>query len=100
MENSSESVIDISFQIHQSLDPLTHIRVRGWKESWRAIIVLEVCGSMGASLSLKNNSQSKLELAKSCAKNIYHKRKDDERLGVLAFRKKLIKRSFLNFWII
>ena len=52
------------------------------------MIVLDVSGSMGESLSGKNSTQSKLVLAKSCVKNIYHKLKDNERLGVVAFNDK------------
>jgi len=101
LQNSTESIIDLSLQIHQSLNPLTQSLEKylslgllgsedgkNHREPLNLMIVLDVSGSMSHNLSWKKNTQSKLELAKSCVKNIYNKLKDDERLGVVAFNDK------------
>jgi len=101
LQNSTESLVDLSLQIHQSLNPFTNSLEKylslallgsedgkNHREPLNLMIVLDVSGSMNDYLFRKNRNKNKLELAKSCVKNIYHKLQDDERLGVVAFNDK------------
>lgn len=101
VKNETKDFVDLSLLASQSLNPITsehekYLSIgllssedgKNVRRPLNLIIVLDISGSMGESLNEKkwySSSQSKLDLARSCTKNIYSQLKDDERLGVFTF---------------
>lgn len=100
-KNETKDFVDLTLSVSQSFNPMTsehekYLSVgllssedgKNVRQPLNLIIVLDISGSMEATLSEKKwykHSQSKLDLARSCTKNIYSQLKDGERLGVLTF---------------
>ena len=101
-KHETTDFVDLSLEVFQSINPLNfqlekYLSVallssedgKNHREPLNLVLVVDVSGSMGESLSNKKWYQSKqknkLDLAKSCIKEIYSKLKDHERLGVLSF---------------
>ena len=101
-KNETKDFVDLTLLASQSVNPITnelekYLSIgllssedgKNVRQPLNLIIVLDISGSMDANLSQKKwyskSSQSKLDLARSCTKNIYSQLKDDERLGVFTF---------------
>ena len=98
LKNSTELLVDLSLQIHQSPNPFTKKMEKylslgllgsedgkNHRENLNLVIVLDVSGSMNCSLTENYSSKDKITLAKSCVKSIFHKLKPEERFGVITF---------------
>ena len=99
IQNSTELLLDLSLQIHQSLNPFTlqlenYLSIgllgcedgKNYRENLNLVIVLDISGSMVDVLS-KKSSRSKLALAISCVKSIFKKLTPEERFSLITFNK-------------
>lgn len=109
IQNSTELLLDLSLQIHQSLNPFTlqlekYLSIgllgsedgKNHRENLNLVIALDISGSMNEVLS-KKSSRSKLALAISCVKNIFNKLTPEERIALITFNKNSTVIQDLNF---
>lgn len=101
IKNETKEFVDLSLLVAQSFNPLNsemekYLSIgllssedgKNHREPLNLVLVIDVSGSMSSSLGVDKwykKANSKLDLAKSCVKNIYSKLSDNERLGVLSF---------------
>ena len=97
-KNSTNDLVDISLLRSKSINPLTnepefYIGMclmssedgKNKREDLNLVVVLDISESMLGYMFRSKKPLTKLDLAKSCLKNIYEKLNDNERLSIITF---------------